>query len=67
MLPLINGTAATQLPGARLTTVDVDPTYLSAWKSLAQSDGFTERARVYDTSHCDELGTDAPAGPPVRR
>jgi hypothetical protein len=59
MLPLINGTAATQLPGARLTTVDVDPTYLSAWKSLAQSDGFTDRALVYDTSHCDELGTNA--------
>jgi hypothetical protein len=58
-LPLINGTAATQLPGARLTTVDVDTGYLSTWRSLAQGNGFTDRALVYDANTCDELGTNS--------
>jgi hypothetical protein len=56
-LPLINGTAATQLPGARLTTVAVDPGYLAQWKSLATADGFADRAVVYDATHCDEPGS----------
>jgi hypothetical protein len=59
MLPLINGTAPTQLPGARLTSVNVDTGYLSTWRSLAQSNGFTDRAVVYDASTCDELGANS--------
>lgn len=58
MLPLINGTAPTRLSGARLTTVSVDTGYLSQWKSLAQSDGFSGVALTYDHG-CDEMGNDS--------
>lgn len=59
MLPLINGTAPTQLPGAQLTAVSVDAGYVSQWKSLAQSDGFTSRAVMYDAGNCDEPGSNS--------
>ncbi|MGN9809547.1 sugar-binding protein [Micromonospora sp. BQ11] len=59
MLPLLNGTAATRLPGARLTSVEVDTGHLAAWRSLAQSNGFTGRAVSYDRPNCDEIGGNA--------
>jgi hypothetical protein len=48
-LPLIDGTANTQLAGAKLTAVTVGPT----WHPMAQAHGFTDRAVLYE-SICDE-------------
>jgi hypothetical protein len=57
MLPLINGTAPTQLPAAKLTAVGVDRNHVGEWKTLAERDGFTDRALMYDAHDCDEPGT----------
>jgi hypothetical protein len=59
MLPLIQGTAPTQLHGAQLTTIGVDRTHVAEWKALAEADGFTDRALMYDTHDCDEPGKNA--------
>jgi hypothetical protein len=53
-LPLLNGTAPTRLPGARLTSLQVDKgANLAAWRDEARNSGFAERAFVYA---CDEPG-----------
>lgn len=60
MLPLIDGTAPTRLPGARLTAVQVDngSPDLASWREEAGAKGFADRSFVYA---CDEPGTDAGA------
>ncbi|MEX5307032.1 DUF4091 domain-containing protein [Kocuria sp. CPCC 205258] len=55
VLPLLNGTAPTRLPGARLTSIQVEPTQLATWQAAAQRHGFADRAFLYA---CDEPGTD---------
>jgi hypothetical protein len=54
-LPLLHGTAPTRLPGARLTSLQVDQGQqnLAAWRNEAQNQGFADRAFVYA---CDEPG-----------
>lgn len=55
-LPLLNGTAPTRLPGARLTSLQVDKgANLAAWRDEARNSGFAERAFVYA---CDEPEND---------
>ncbi|MFI7602301.1 heparin lyase I family protein [Actinoplanes sp. NPDC049681] len=56
LLPLIKGTANTQLPGARLTTVAVDTRHLPDWKTVAEAGSFAGRAVTYDAHNCDEPG-----------
>jgi hypothetical protein len=53
-LPFLQGTAPTRLPGARLTTYQVNrpkERAFSAWREEAKADGFEDRAFVYS---CDE-------------
>ncbi|AEV86166.1 hypothetical protein ACWT_5149 [Actinoplanes sp. SE50] len=59
LLPLLRGTAQTQLPGARLTTVAVDPQQVRVWKAVADAEGFADRAVTYDAHDCDEPGSRA--------
>ncbi len=57
ILPLLNGTAPTKLPGAKLTSLDVDTgSWLKSWKAEAEAKGFADRAFVYA---CDEPNTSA--------
>lgn len=49
--PLLAGTAPTKLPGARLTAIGADLSWLSAWKAEAADDNFTDRVYV---QVCDE-------------
>jgi hypothetical protein len=60
MLPLVDGTAPTRLPHARLTAVQVDngSPDLPSWRQEAMAKGFADRSFVYV---CDEPGTDASA------
>src|SRR5439155_18455014 len=61
LLPLLNGTAGTRLPGARMTTVAIDTgssAVVSTWHDLATTAGFADRAVAYDTTACDEPGAD---------
>jgi Domain of unknown function (DUF4091)/Spherulation-specific family 4 len=51
LLPLLNGTAATRLPGAKLTSFQVDPGTVAEWKNEADQQGFADRAFLYA---CDE-------------
>ncbi|MCW2949753.1 MAG: hypothetical protein JWN41_766 [Thermoleophilia bacterium] len=56
--PLLLGTAATRLAGARLTTVTIYQWAVESadeWRRTADADGFVDRVRF----HCDELGTSA--------
>ncbi len=58
VLPLLNGTGPTRLPGARLTSVVLDGTAstLGTWIAYAKSKGFFDRLFYYPT---DEPGADA--------
>lgn len=49
ILPYIDGTAPTRLPGARLTTIsmDNDPTTREAWLAYAERAGFIDRLMSY--------------------
>jgi hypothetical protein len=64
MLPLLDGTADTRLPGARLTTFEVTAPFTSSrygggsWRAEAEAHGFASRAFNYA---CDEPGTSAAA------
>ena len=51
LLPLLNGTAATRLPGAKLTSFQVDSEAVAEWKNEADQQGFADRAFLYA---CDE-------------
>jgi len=54
LLPLLDGTADTRLPGARLTTFQVNPVSdrtIAPWKSEAEAGRFVDRAFVWS---CDE-------------
>jgi hypothetical protein len=52
ILPFLAGTGPTQIPGAELTSIQVDAgTYLPAWRDEAVLRGFADRAFVYA---CDE-------------
>lgn len=58
ILPLLNGTSSTRLPGARLTSFQIDAEnagQVQAWRDEARADGFADRAFVYI---CDEPGSD---------
>lgn len=56
VLPMLNGTAPTALPGAQLTSFQVGPsTSLTMWKAEAEEQGFADRAFLYA---CDEPGSD---------
>jgi hypothetical protein len=59
-LPMLKGTASTapsppdltpRLPGARLTSIEADLGHLSAWRTVATSQGFADRVFFYA---CDE-------------
>lgn len=58
VLPLIDGTGPTRLPGAKLTTVQLDggPATLSKWIAYAKTKGFADRLFYYPV---DEPGGDA--------
>jgi hypothetical protein len=57
ILPLLSGTAPTKLPGAQLTSFDVDTgKWLAGWMKEANAHGFADRAFVYA---CDEPNTSA--------
>lgn len=58
VLPLLNGTAATRLPGAKLTAVRLDGSdaQVGSWVAYAKSKGFFDRLVYYPV---DEPGTDA--------
>ncbi|HYT30810.1 MAG TPA: glycoside hydrolase domain-containing protein [Actinomycetota bacterium] len=59
ILPMLNGTAPTTLPGAELTSIQVDNgTWLPGWRDEANAQGFADRAFVYA---CDEPNTSAGA------
>jgi hypothetical protein len=64
VLPLLRGTSATQLRGARLTSLQIDPRSTMAWRRLAQTDGFSQRAFSYA---CDEPGNRDAAWEACRR
>lgn len=55
LLPFLNGTGQTRLPGARLTSFQVDTDAIAAWKEEAQNQGFADLAFIYA---CDEPGND---------
>jgi hypothetical protein len=56
LLPLLNGTAWTKLPGARLTSFQADSgPSLKHWRDEANLQGFADRTFIYA---CDEPGTD---------
>ena len=56
---MLNGTAPTTLPGAELTSIQVDNgTWLPGWRDEANAQGFADRAFVYA---CDEPNTSAGA------
>ena len=56
ILPLLDGTAPTRLPGARLTAIQVDTgRWLKGWRNEARAEGFEDRSFVYA---CDEPNTD---------
>ena len=58
VLPLVDGTATTRLPGARLTTVVLDggKSSLATWITYAKSKAFMDRLFYYPV---DEPGTNA--------
>lgn len=58
VLPLINGTSAARLPGAKLTAIRLDggDTEVGNWITYAKSKGFFDRLFYYPT---DEPGTDS--------
>lgn len=60
VLPLVDGTATTRLPGARLTTVVLDggKSSLAAWIAYAKSKGFADRLFYYPV---DEPGANMSA------
>jgi hypothetical protein len=64
MLPLLDGSADTRLPGARLTTFEVTAPFASSaygggsWRAEAEAHGFAGRAFNYA---CDEPGTSTTA------
>ena len=60
VLPLIDGSATTRLPGARLTTVVLDggKSSLATWLAYAKSKNFADRLFYYPV---DEPGTNAGA------
>jgi hypothetical protein len=58
-LPLLNGTAPTRLPGARLTSFYADlGTWLPGWRDEARANGFEDRSIAYV---CDEPNEDPAA------
>jgi hypothetical protein len=60
VLPLLNGTSAVRLPGAKLTSVRLDggDSQVAQWIGYAQSKGFFDRLVYYPT---DEPGSDMSA------
>jgi hypothetical protein len=54
-LPLLDGTAKTRLPGAKLTSLMVDRDDLVTWRDESQRWGFADRVFVYA---CDEPTVD---------
>jgi hypothetical protein len=64
VLPLLDGSAATRLRGARLTSLQVDADALTTWRALAEGEGFARRAFYYA---CDEPGRDTDAWTACRR
>jgi Glycoside hydrolase 123 N-terminal domain/Glycoside hydrolase 123, catalytic domain len=56
ILPLLDGTAPTRLPGARMTAIQVDTgEWLKGWRDEARAKGFEGRSFVYA---CDEPNRD---------
>ena len=57
-VPLLDGTAGTQLPGARLTSIQVEDRFLALWRAEAAARRFSDRAFLYA---CDEPNENPPA------
>jgi hypothetical protein len=56
ILPLLNGSGPTRLPGARMSAIQVDTgEWLKGWRNEARKQGFEDRSFVYA---CDEPNTD---------
>jgi Domain of unknown function (DUF4091) len=64
LLPLLNGTAPTRLPGARLTALSIDIDAVAAWRDEAESQGFSDLGFIYA---CDEPGDDSAAWDACKR
>src|SRR5439155_7945938 len=55
ILPLVDGSGGTRLPGARMTSIQVDGgRWLRGWMDEANAKGFADRSFVYA---CDEPNT----------
>jgi Domain of unknown function (DUF4091) len=57
-VPLLDGTAPTRLPGARLTSIQVEDGFLALWRAEAAARRFADRAFLYA---CDEPNADSGA------
>lgn len=66
MLPLINGTGKTRLPGAKVTAVEIDARgkEISKWIDFARTEGFADRLLYFPI---DEPGDDDKAWAEFRR